>query len=210
MRPMIERALSRTLTIPQHRVAVRSLPAQDGERAIATLTRAFESDPPTRHLFPDPQAYFEAFPRFARAFGGAAFSSGFVDAAAGGRAVALWLRPGTGPDEQAVADVVERFTPAPIRAEAFELFERMGRLHPEEPHWYLPLIGVDPAAQGHGLGSALLSHALRRIDDLGLPAYLEATSPRNVPLYQFHGFETVEVIRAGACPPVTAMLRPPQ
>ncbi len=42
----------------------------------------------------------------------------------------------------------------------FSMFEQMDALHPQEPHWHLPLIGVDPAHQGKGIGSALLSHIL--------------------------------------------------
>jgi ribosomal protein S18 acetylase RimI-like enzyme len=42
----------------------------------------------------------------------------------------------------------------------FVLFQQMGRYYPEEPHWYLPLIGVDPVHKGHGCGSALIKHAL--------------------------------------------------
>ena len=51
----------------------------------------------------------------------------------------------------------------------------MGDLHPTFDHWYLPLAGVDPPAQGRGLGSVLLRHALEICDRGGLPAYLEAT-----------------------------------
>jgi GNAT superfamily N-acetyltransferase len=40
----------------------------------------------------------------------------------------------------------------------FSIFEQMDALHPQEAHWHLPLIGVDPAHQGKGIGSALLSH----------------------------------------------------
>jgi ribosomal protein S18 acetylase RimI-like enzyme len=65
----------------------------------------------------------------------------------------------------------------------------MGRYHPREPHWYLPLIGVDPACQGRGCGAALMRHALSRCDRDGAPAYLESTNPRNRPLYERHGFE---------------------
>jgi GNAT superfamily N-acetyltransferase len=89
------------------------------------------------------------------------------------------------------------------------LFEQMDDLHPTDDHWYLPLTGVDPVAQGRGLGSALLAHALKTCDSDGLPAYLEATSPRNRSLYERHGFNVVETIQAGTSPPFWAMLREP-
>ena len=85
----------------------------------------------------------------------------------------------------------------------------MDDLHPSDDHWYLPLTGVDPVAQGRRLGTALLRHALQTCDRDGLPAYLEATSPRNRNLYARHGFRTVEIIQAGTSPPLWAMLREP-
>ena len=100
--------------------------------------------------------------------------------------------------------------PADEQEEVFGFMEQMGPFHPAEPHWYLPLIGVDPAQQGHGYGSALLSHALRTSDRDGVPAYLEATSPRGKKLYERHGFETLGGIRAGRSPPMGPMLRKPR
>ena len=62
-------------------------------------------------------------------------------------------------------------------ADIHGVFEQMDELHPTADHWYLPLTGVDPRAQGWGLGSRLLRHALAICDRDRLPAYLEATSP---------------------------------
>ncbi len=59
-----------------------------------------------------------------------------------------------------------------------------------EPHWYLPLIGVDPAHQGEGHGDALMAYALARCDRDHAPAYLESSKPRNIPFYRRYGFET--------------------
>jgi ribosomal protein S18 acetylase RimI-like enzyme len=83
----------------------------------------------------------------------------------------------------------------------------MASYHPTEPHWYLPLIGVDPAYQGLGFGSALLRHALRQCDDDHVPAYLESSSPANIPLYERHGFVVLGTIQVGSSPPITPMLR---
>ena len=83
----------------------------------------------------------------------------------------------------------------------------MGRYHTSEPHWYLPLIGVDPARQGKGYGAALMRHALAACDRDGMPAYLESTNPRNVPLYERHGFALLGTIQAGSSPPIFPMLR---
>jgi hypothetical protein len=87
------------------------------------------------------------------------------------------------------------------------VFEQMDEYHPTAAHWYLPLTRVDPIAQGRRLGCTLLQHALAICD--GLPAYLEATSPRSRNLYSRHGFNVVGVIEAGSSPPLGAMLREP-
>jgi ribosomal protein S18 acetylase RimI-like enzyme len=63
------------------------------------------------------------------------------------------------------------------------------RAHPAEPHWYLAVLGVRPDRQGHGIGGALLEAGLARADADGLPCYLESSNPRNVGLYERHGFE---------------------
>jgi GNAT superfamily N-acetyltransferase len=55
------------------------------------------------------------------------------------------------------------------------------------PHWYLPLIGVEPSRQGHGVG--VLQAMLPRVDREGLSCYLETFQPTNVRFYQRNGFE---------------------
>jgi ribosomal protein S18 acetylase RimI-like enzyme len=91
----------------------------------------------------------------------------------------------------------------------FGFMGQMGEYHPTEPHWYLPLIGVDPARQGRGYGSALLRHALAVADRDKLPAYLEATSPNNRRLYERYGFESIGEIQHADSPPMWPMLRKP-
>ena len=87
------------------------------------------------------------------------------------------------------------------------VFEAMEEYHPEESCWYLPLIAVDPLYQSQGLGSQLMKHALNRIDEDGLPAYLESSNPRNMSLYERHGFEVMGQIQIGTSPPIHPMLR---
>ncbi len=59
-------------------------------------------------------------------------------------------------------------------------------------HWYLQLLGVDPAYQGKGFASRLLNGMLARIDEDCLPCYLETELEENVPIYQHFGFKTIE------------------
>ena len=88
-----------------------------------------------------------------------------------------------------------------------KLLEEMEEYHPKENTWYLPIIAVDPAYQGAGLGSQLMKKALERVDVEGLDAYLESSNPRNMSLYERCGFETMGRIQVGDSPPVHPMIR---
>lgn len=189
--------------------AVEVIPATDRQRGIATLTLAFSSDPVVRWAWPDHELYLTYWPRFVDAFGGRAFDHGTAHSLEGCTAVALWLPPGAEPDGETLMGLMRESMDDPTYTDVNGVFEQMDEHHPTDDHWYLPLTGVDPVAQGRRLGSELLRHALQTCDRDGLPAYLEATSPRSRNLYARHGFDVVGIIQAGASPPLWAMLRPP-
>jgi ribosomal protein S18 acetylase RimI-like enzyme len=179
-------------------------------RAMAALTVAFANDPAARWLYPEARQYLRHFPDFAWAFAGRAFEHGAADNLEGHSAAALWLPPDVQPDETAIGDVLHESVDEFRRLEVFSLLERMGAFHPSEPHWYLPMIGVDPTEQGRGYGSALLRRGLARCDAERLPAYLESTNPRNVPLYERFGFKVVGQIKTRTSPAIIPMVRPAQ
>lgn len=183
--------------------------AADAERCVAVLTLAFASDPPCRWAWPDPQQYLEAFPRFARAFGGGAIERRTAHYYADFAGVAFWLAPGAAPDEASLVKVIQDTVTTARRDAMFSMFEQMDAFHPREAHWHLPLIGVDSAHQGKGIGTLLLRHVLDECDRQKLPAYLEATSPQNVPLYERHGFAALGRIVVADSPPIVPMLRKP-
>jgi GNAT superfamily N-acetyltransferase len=84
------------------------------------------------------------------------------------------------------------------------------RQHAPATHWYLAQLGVDPARQGQGIGSALLHPMLIRLDTQGLACYLETMNVANVPFYQHHGFRVVaQASLPGTRLAVWAMLRSP-
>ena len=60
-------------------------------------------------------------------------------------------------------------------------------------HWYLQLLGVDPAYQGQGYSSALLKPMLARAGKEGIPCFLETQAEKNVALYEHFGFRVAEV-----------------
>lgn len=80
--------------------------------------------------------------------------------------------------------------------------------HPRQEHLYLVAVGVRPEQQGLGLGTALLAPGIAHADRLGLPAYLESSNVRNVPLYERHGFEVTEEVDLPRGPRVWLMWRP--
>jgi len=190
-----------------HRVETAT--AADEAAVLAVLTLAFSSDPATRWTWPEPKAYLEAFPHFAKAFGGAAFGAGSAHRI-GSAGAALWLPLGVGPDDAAIGALMQRTADAKTAVDGPRIMQQMAGYHPKEPHWYLPLIGIDPAHQGRGLGGALMKHATDICDRDGVLAYLESSNPRNVPLYERHGFEVLGTIQAGGSPTITPMLRKPR
>ena len=119
------------------------------------------------------------------------------------------LPPGASADEEALDAVIGTTVPASIQRDAAKVFEEMARFHPQEPHWYLPLIAVDPVRQGQRLGDQLMVHALARCDADRLPAYLESSNPRNLSFYERHGFNALGKIQAGSSPTIVPMLRRP-
>ena len=188
----------------------QSRTASEEDQTVAALVLAFSTDPVARWVWPEPQQYLAHAPGFFRAFGGPAFAQGTAYSIAGYAGAALWLPPSVDPDEHALSAHIASTVPARTQADLFTLLDQMARYHPGEPHWYLPLIGVDPALRGRGYGSMLLQHTLSECDRDGVAAYLESSNPRNLSLYHRHGFEILGTIQVGASPPIFPMLRRPR
>jgi ribosomal protein S18 acetylase RimI-like enzyme len=133
-----------------------------------------------------------------------------------GSAAALWA----GPEGWAMPLSQIFFEAAPsglafrgrlLRALCTQL--QVERLHAEYsgPHWYLGYLGARRDRQGEGLGSQLLREVLAPPDSDGLPAYLESSNERNLPLYERHGFRVVGELRAlGRGPAIWRMWRDPE
>jgi ribosomal protein S18 acetylase RimI-like enzyme len=87
-------------------------------------------------------------------------------------------------------------------------FLGLERRHPHtSPHWYLAVLGTDPAAQGQGLGSAVLAPVLEQCDADGLGAYLESSKESNIAFYARHGFRVTAELRLPRGPSMWAMWR---
>jgi ribosomal protein S18 acetylase RimI-like enzyme len=191
-------------------VSIKTVSAADTDAAISTIVAAFRADPIAQWFYPSADHYREVFPSFVKAFAGAAFTHNSAYCADDGSGAALWLPPGVHADEKTLLAILEDTIPEQRLPGVFALVERMESYHPGESHWYLPMIGVVPAKQGQGYGSALLQRALERCDVEQKLAYLEASSGKSVPLYQRHGFEVIGTIETGSSPPLFPMARKPR
>lgn len=189
---------------------IRTATTADEAPTIAVVVLAFGSDPAARWTWPDPHQYLTHFPTFVKALGGNAFAHESAYCTDGHAGAALWLPPGVDPDEDALIALLQRTAHPSVQEDLFAVFEQMGRYHPQEPHWFLPFIGIDPSRQGKGHGAALMKHALIRCDRDHALAYLESSNPKNIPLYERHGFERLGTIQVGASPPIVPMLRRPR
>ena len=183
---------------------------EDRDSSIKTLTLAFSADPFVRFCFPNPVSYLAHFPNFAEALGGKAFTHGSAYHSCEYLGTALWLPPDTLPDENDLFGYFERTLDPPITKTVLAVLNGMNKCQPEEPYWYLSLIGVDINHQGQGIGSKLLKPMIDKFDCEESLAYLESTNAANIPLYERFGFNLVGRIEIDDCPPIFPMIRHPQ
>ncbi|MFN2425035.1 MAG: GNAT family N-acetyltransferase [Candidatus Binatia bacterium] len=174
------------------------------------LTRAFGADPFHRWLFPDQ----EARPRRQRMLFERVLAiydrHGVVYTTTDGSGVALWDPPRDGgPSLTELLSFVVKVLPV-FGVRALRIAQGMAPLtsmHPAEPHWYLSVLGTDPARQRGGVGAALLSPVLERCDEENTSAYLESSRLENVPYYERFGFEVVAPVAMPAGGPVVYRMK---
>ena len=196
--------------MPGPQVEIISANKDEAAKTVATIVAAFITDPICRYAWPAAGTYLNIMPSVTEALGGASFELGTCFVSADFRGAALWLPPGVRPDNESLAGMMADTVSPDNQEELFQTFEQMAHAHPAEAHWYLPTIGVDPAAQGEGIGGALMRHATERFDAEQALSYLESSNPRNISLYLRHGFEVMGEIQVGSAPLVTPMLRQPR
>jgi ribosomal protein S18 acetylase RimI-like enzyme len=164
--------------------------------ASDVLARAFQDDPAWVWLLPDAERRKSLLPWLFRV--GFDVTAADVWTTAGVvRGAARWLPPGRPP--MRVGPTLKALVTTPFRlGAAIGPFLAYGRaveaLRSEampDPHWYLAGIGVDPSAQGRGIGAALLQPGIEAAGRAGLPAVLLTNNVANLPFYERHGFRVV-------------------
>jgi GNAT superfamily N-acetyltransferase len=148
---------------------------------------------PCKYLVPEPSHRLLVMTRFFELDVRECQEDGSVDVTADHRGVALWMprsgEPSTEPDpveelKRATGKYLDRFL-------AFN--EELVSHYPAGRAFeHLMILAVDPDAQRHGLGSALLTARHARLDAEGIPAYLEAASLALTGFYQRHGYERLD------------------
>jgi len=184
----------------------------DADDVVALLVAAFAEDPTWSWAFPDPQRRAAQYTVLWRLIVEGAMRYRTVWLTGGATAASVWVPPGgtdLSPEQEAVvAESIEAVTGAGTERVllALEAFEQAHPRH--EPHWFLSLLGTAPAHRGRGHGFGLLEANLRMVDAERSPAYLEASNPANVPLYERYGFAVHgEFSFPGGGPTVVTMWR---
>ena len=193
---------------------LRAVTPADVPTLAPRLAAAFQDDPGMSWALSDPAKRPDKLERsFAELMRRVWLPRGVGHTTTDAVGAALWLPPGAW---RLSVGLQLRLTPHMLRVAGIEMWKivamnaRAESRHPEVPHWYLALLGVDPAAQGRGYGPHLLRPILDRCDAERTPAYLETGTERNVALYRGLGFEVsdeFDLPRGG--PPVWCMWREP-
>jgi ribosomal protein S18 acetylase RimI-like enzyme len=198
-------------------VDVRRITAAEAPAVVDVLTRAFDDDPlanwavaQDRKRASRMRLFFDSPVRSLALRHNEVYSTPAIEGAA------VWFPPGAygkfGLRGQArtLVDMVRCTTPRrfPTVMRAFNLVEKH---HPKQPHWYLMALGVEPELQGLSIGTQLLAPVLERCDAEGMPAYLESSRERNLPLYERNGFTVTRAFPvAEGAPTIWLMWREPR
>ena len=201
-------------TVPTAReagVTARAAVAADVEPGSETLARAFADDPLMCFLLRDEASRPAKMPKLFKLLFKLGLPYGRCDVTSDYGAVALWRPPGKWeiPYWQYItngAAFLDIFGFAGARQVTF-VMDIIEKRHPHEPHFYLQAIGTDPDKQGKGYGGVVMRRQLAEADAASMPAYLESSKDKNIPIYQSFGFEVTGEINLPNGPTMWPMWR---
>ena len=76
-----------------------------------------------------------------------------------------------------------------------QVAQALGALRPIVDHWYLAVLGVEPALQGRGFGGRLLAELIGLAEAHSMPVYLESDRDASVRFYRSRGFSDRQELR---------------
>lgn len=193
-------------------VEVRRAAMADGAVVSEILAQAFFDDPVISWAFPDDDRRRELLPDVFSLFVDGFLPASEVRVTEDEIGAALWMPPSADAVDKDPDEMVRQIQAlAGADAERFlALVTLMDEHHPHAPAYYLLAIGVRPASQRTGVGSALMRPVLEQCDRDGVPAYLEATSERSRKLYERHGLKAIGQFAPPGAPPLWPMWRAPR
>jgi len=193
---------------------VRKATTADVPAMAEMLSRAFHDDPVKTDLLPDPARRAARGPTLFTTFASFHLPNGEVYVTEGMEGAALWDPPGHWkvPVHRIVANIPRTFAIFGTRlVRNLGVLNDIEHAHPREPHYYLAVLGTEPARQGQGVGTALMGPVLEKADREGVGAYLESSKESNIAFYARFGFVvTGEYVFRGGGAKVWFMWRDPQ
>ncbi len=196
-------------------VVARPVGEGDLDEVIDVLCGAFFDDPVWSWAFPDAGKRRDHHAQWWSLFVGSAIPPDWVWRTDDGASVAVWVPPGklelSEADEARLEPLLRELVGDDHADDVMDLVDLFEVSHPRnEPHFYLSLLATHPECRGRGSGLGLLADALARIDEVGRPAYMEASNLAHVDLYERFGFIPVGEFSVENSPTVTTMWREPQ
>ena len=190
----------------------RAALVSDWPQLLQSLALAFEDDPVSEFIFPDPQGRVGRLKRFYALTIPMLADHGRMITVDGVPGAAIWQAPSPPePRKLSQAWLLTRmiFVLGRRSGAVIKLGETMEKYHLREPHWYLGFLGTAPAHQGRGLGSAMMEPVLNLCDEQGIVGYLESSKEQNIPFYERHGFAVTQELQIQNGPKLWAMRREP-
>jgi GNAT superfamily N-acetyltransferase len=189
---------------------IKAISPEELDAITDCMVTSFISDPTARYSCPEPAHYLATFKGFSHIFFEGAVKHGTAWKITGNAGAIAWYPPGESIDTEAMVEYVEKTCHPDNLEDLMAVTASFDNYRPQEPHWHLGMIGVDPFSQGQGLGFKLIEHTLEQIDKEKLPTYLESSNPQNVSLYERLGFEALDQLCLGGKPTMTPMIRQAQ
>ena len=186
------------------------------EKASITCARAFEGDPLTLWMIPDPakrknlRYAFETILRVAVLGGSEAYATSSEC-----EGVAIWMAAGA---KQSMSMLLQAGYPQlPLRcgwryllrdSRTMSLCEKMMKKFAPSRHYYLNTLAVDPGLQGQGFARTLLEPMFEKLDNENTACYVETQNMKNVDIYRHFGFRLAHEMKIpGTEHPLFLLLR---